>query len=535
MAGSEPLVAARTCHPGWGGALRRTALATLGCLGCTAPALAENWRTTATASVRETYTNNVDYTSQGANTSDFATSLAAGLIVRGEGARVQLNGSLAASWQLYARESHNNSIAPRVNLLGRVEAIENVAFVEAEASVAQTFATPFGPQPADLVNATNNRYTSQTYRISPYIQGRVPGTSVTYQLRDDNIWTIASQFGDSSVRDLPNTYLNELKGSVSSAGTPAGWTGEFERTHYAPSGGDAVGSYTIAVARGIGTYKVDPQLQVSLRAGYEKDRFPLSGSQNVIYGAGGQWNPTDRTKISGFWEHRFFGSSYSLDASHRLPRVSMSAKFARQLNTYPQSALTIPAGADVAAFVDAAFTTRIPDPAERALAVQQFLAQSALPPTLATPVNVFSAQVQLQTTGNVTAVLLGARHSIALNAFYLKSVAISGEGSPLPPALQFGQDSTQSGGGASYSHRITSHTNLTASATYSRTEGNRNDGALADLGSRNVYFNVGATTTFGARTSANAGVSYSRYRPEDGIDSAGTSAWNAFVGLNYRF
>ena len=75
---------------------------------------------------------------------------------------------------LYASQTENNSFAPTVNLTGTLEAIEKFAYLEARANVSQTFISPFGAQPADLVNATQNRYTQQTYEVSPYIQGR-PG------------------------------------------------------------------------------------------------------------------------------------------------------------------------------------------------------------------------------------------------------------------------------------------------------------------------------------------------------------------------
>ena len=94
----------------------------------------------------------------------------------------------------------------------------------------------------------------------------------------------------------------------------------------------------------------------------------------------------------GFWEHRFFGSSYSVQVSHRLPNAAISANFSRGLNSYPQLALAIPAGANVTQFVDAAFTTRIPDPAERALAVEQFLARLRVAADVGEPGELLRAQ-----------------------------------------------------------------------------------------------------------------------------------------------
>ena len=150
------------------------------------------------------------------------------MAINGRGARVRLNGSIAATALIYAKESQNNSIAPTVSLAGNVEAIENFLFFDGAINVSQTYYSPFGPQPGNLVNATANRYTSQTYSFSPYIRGRIGGTNLSYQLRDDNIWTNSSQYGDSSVT-APSTYLNQLNGSVNSPVAPWGWTLEYIR------------------------------------------------------------------------------------------------------------------------------------------------------------------------------------------------------------------------------------------------------------------------------------------------------------------
>lgn len=508
----------------------------LGLIVAGTPALAENWRITPTVSATETYTTNADYaaSSGGEGGNDFVTSVAAGLQINGEGARVKLNGTIAATGLLYARNTENNSFAPSVNLTGKLEAIEKFFFVEAQVNVSQTFNSAFGPQPGNIVNATANRYTSQTYSVSPYIQGLIGGTKLAYHLRDDNIWTIGSQFGNASV-EAPNTYFNRLTGSVSSPAAPLGWTVEYTGARYAPSGGDVDGSYTLQIGRGVLSYQIDPQLQVSVRGGYESTRFPLTGTEGATYGAGGTWSPTDRTQVNGFWEHRFFGSAYSLQASHRLPRAAMTANFSRGLNTYPQNALSIPAGANVASFVDAAFTTRIPDPAERALAVQQFMAQSGLPATLTTPVNVFSASVQLQDSASASLVLIGVRNSLAFNAFYSKTNAISGTGSVLPPALQFGQNNTQTGGGVSFSHRLSALTNLTASATYSTTTSNASDGLLADSRSNNGYVSFDVGHQFGPKTTVSTGVNYSRFVPSGGVNTSTSSAFNAYAGINHTF
>ena len=109
--------------------------------------------------------------------------------------------------------------------------IEKFFFVDATANVSESFITPFGPQPANLTVPTNNRYISQTYSVSPYIQG-VIAPNISYSLRDDNVWTPSASYGDSSAK-TPTTYYNNLNGQMSSVvGNGGGWTLQYSRQSY---------------------------------------------------------------------------------------------------------------------------------------------------------------------------------------------------------------------------------------------------------------------------------------------------------------
>ncbi|MET0165296.1 MAG: TIGR03016 family PEP-CTERM system-associated outer membrane protein [Vicinamibacterales bacterium] len=515
-------------------------IAGIGCIVSPAPVFAENWRLSASASATETYTSNANYSISGLAEGDFVTSFTGSLQIHGEGARVKLNGTISGTVNLYAGQSQNNSFGPQVNLAGTLEAIEKFAYLDAQASVSQTFISPFGAQPADLVNATQNRYTQQTYVLSPYIQGRLGSTDVSYSVRDDNLWTVASDYGNSS-SDVPNTYANALSASLTTAAKQGSWELTYNRLYYDngfASTGNAVevgaGATTTQIARLIVTYQIDPQIQIAPRIGYEKNDFPLRSTSDVVYGIGGQWSPGDRTQVGGFWEHRFFGSSYQLNISHRLPRAALGATFSRGLSSYPQLALAIPAGAAVSQFVDAAFRTRIPDSAERAAAVAQFLANSGLPPTLASPVDFYSTSVTLQQSANVSLVLIGAFNSISFSLFHVKSEAISAAGNVLPPALQFGQNNTQTGGGVTVSHRLSGFTNITANATYSTTTANATTGPIANTRSNNGSASVSLTTSFGPKTTGGTGVSFSQSR-FSGADLGTVSSLNVFASITHTF
>ena len=484
---------------------------------------AERWTASASVGATETYN---DYSGPGQPGDEAVTSLTAALRFDGQGARVKLHGGLSATEVLYTGNSQSNSFAPGADVAAQVEAIEHFFFVDATANVTQTYATPFGPQPANITTPTANRYTSESYSVSPYIKG-VLGSSVTYVVRDDNVWTTSQNYGDSSLKP-PATYSNSLDASLSSATSgPNGWSAQYTRQYYDP--GTGPGAYILQLVRGIDSYALDPQLQVSARIGYEKDHFPAESAignttEGSFYGAGAHWRPTERTDLNGWWEHHYYGSSYSWALTHRLPNVALSANFTRGLTSYPQLTLLIPAGVPVAQFLDAAFTTRIPDPVERAAAVAQFLAQSGLPPTLVSPLNVYATTVTLQNTATFAAVWVGLRNSVGVSVFRLESESVVNQ-SALPEAFAFGANNIQTGAGVSYSHRVSPLTNFVANLTYSTAKPNGGDQAVVNVSTHNYNASAVLSTQFTPKTTGSVGITYFTF------DTANTSGRQSTLSL----
>jgi uncharacterized protein (PEP-CTERM system associated) len=504
----------------------------MGCLCITPGAHAERWTLSAAAGASEAYNH---YSGPGSTSDGTTTSINGSIAFNGEGARVKLRGTLSATESYYAGQGQGSaSFAPGANVVGQVEAIEKFFFVDATANVSQTYATPFGPQPAGLAIPTTNRYTAESYSVSPYIKG-VLGGKVGYLVRDDNVWSTSSNYGDSAFKP-PSTYSNSLLAELNSVESGrTSWDAQYTRQTY-DSGVDT-GRYVLELARGILSYTVDPQLQVSGRGGYERDSFAQQSTigndtKGGFYGAGAHWRPTERTDVNGFWEHHYYGSAYSWTVSHRLPNVALSAAFTRGLNSYPQLALIIPAGVPVTQFLDLAFTTRIPDPLARAQAVAQFLANSGLPPTLLSPLNVYSSSVTLQETATLGAAWIGVLNSVALSLFRSDSRAAAGQGS-LPPELQLASNSVQTGGSVSYTHRLTGFTNFVASLGYSQARPNAGDQNVEDGLTRNYNASAALSTNFSPKTSGSVGLSYFTF------DSPGTngrpSTLSLFASINHTF
>jgi uncharacterized protein (PEP-CTERM system associated) len=333
---------------------------------------------------------------------------------------------------------------------------------------------------------------------------------------------------------VPTTYYNNLTGQMSSSTGYWGWTLDYSRQYY--DNGVTSGPSTLQTAHAIGSYQVDPQLSLSLRGGYERDKFSMVPTQQgIIYGAGMSWRPTERTSVDGFWEHHFYGSSYSAQVSHRLPNVALSANFSRGLSNYPQLAFQIPGGVTVAQFIDAAFMTRIPDPVARAQAVAQFLAQSGLPPILLSPLNFYTAQTSLQQSASVSAVWLGKLNSIGFTVFRTKNEAIAGTEAALPAGFQFATNNTQTGCGVNYSHRLSGFTSLVASTTYSRTTPNSSDDTANNAPSNNFNALIGLNTQFTPKTSGTVGLSYFTFDSPGSSNVGNSSTVSVYASISHTF
>ena len=288
----------------------------------------------------------------------------------------------------------------------------------------------------------------------------LPG-DVTYLLRNDNIWSNLAGTPDQA--GFVGSYVNRWYGRLDSPIRTFGWTLEGNATSTKFTNEQAL---TNQLVQAYLRYRPDPQLLLYAIGGYEWNDYFLTESSNWVYGGGGEWRPTERTNVSGQWEERFFGSSYFAGITHRNPFTAFNVNASRNITTYPQQLFAAPAGGNVAALVDAAFTTRIPDPVQRAQAVQEFLRANNLPSTLQSPVNFYTQQVILYEQQSATFTLLGTRNSAALTLYNRKSEVISGgSGEALPPPFGQLNNNTQRGASLAFSHRLTGLTSLNATAT----------------------------------------------------------------------
>jgi uncharacterized protein (PEP-CTERM system associated) len=126
---------------------------------------------------------------------------------------------------------------------------------------------------------------------------------------------------------------------------------------------------------------LNPQLRVSLIAGVESSNLStLDKETHSTPGAGIDWYPTERTKLSGQYEKRFFGSSHSLIFEHRTPRTAWRFRDVEDIVTGFGQPVAGQAGTAYNLFFSQ-FASIQPDPVLRAALVDEFLRVRGIAPT----------------------------------------------------------------------------------------------------------------------------------------------------------
>ena len=489
---------------------------------------ADTFRIQPTFSITETLTNNVNLSPSGSAQGDLVTQLTPGITINEVGARVSLTGNVSVPILLYAKTgAENNTAYVQANLLGNAEVIEKFFYVEAAVDAAPQYFTPFGAQPQGLANATQNRYQIADYRVSAYVKGGHSG-DIEYLVRNDSTWTTLN----STPLAVDNSYTNQTLATVGKQAPQLGWLLEYNRTSVTFSSQPPL---LTELGRLRLSHSPDPQVTLSVSGGYETNDYTFTHSSDAIYGVGAKWFPTERTKVEGWWEHRFFGSSYLFDFSHRTPLSVWLVNASRNITSYPQQVGSLQAGVAVSSLLNQLFLSSLPDPAQRQAAVDQYISNHGLPTTLSSPVNLYTQLITLQTSASASVGLLGARNSIFLTAFYLRQQPITAAGNDIPGFIAGSNDNTQVGANIVWTHALTPSLTLVTSGTINRTESNLPASSLGFQGTtRQGYATMELSTPLSPNTSVNGGIRY-QVLHADPVAGNGYNEAAIFATLSHTF
>jgi uncharacterized protein (PEP-CTERM system associated) len=488
------------------------------------PAHAQSWRVVPSIGLEETLTDNVNVVSKSSGPqSDLVTNLTPAITFSEKGGRTSLSGSVSLPILLYARTgAANNRVTPEANVVGNIELIDKFFFVDANALVSQEFFSPLGARPTSIESGSQNRYTAQTYSVSPYITSIV-GRDLQYEVRDTSTWTRLNAGSGSLPEAGTIAYTNDASATLSKRPVPLGWDVSYTRSDVKFSSEQ---TFVTQIFRARGIDQVDPELQLFVTGGYENDQYAVRNFQNTIYGVGGRWQPNARMTVDGNWEHRFFGSAYQFSASYNRPLTTLSINASRDVSSLPQQLSGVPGSFDLQAVLNQLFLTQIPDPIQRQQFIDQYIRDNGLTQLVSGSVPLFVQQNYIVQQATVSLGLLGVRNTVLLTAYHSRTEAVTAVDA-VNPAAGF-SNNTQIGGGVSWTYNLGAGTAVTTSADVSHAVANGQQAAKSNQGS----LRVSVSKSLSAYTSLTGGARYVIVR-SDLSDNTEESA--IFVGVTHTF
>jgi uncharacterized protein (PEP-CTERM system associated) len=232
-------------------------------------------------------------------------------------------------------------------------------------------------------------------------------------------------------------------------------------------------------------------------------------------------------------EHRFFGTSYHVDLTHRAPLSAWSFRASRDITTYPQQLANLGQGVDVNALLNQVFSGRVADPVERQTLVDQLIRDRGLPPVLTSPLALFSQQITLKELVQGTAGLIGARNTLFLTVYRVRSEpVVSSTASTLDALLLAQTDNTQTGAGLIWTHQLTALYSLSTGLDWSRTTANQSIATQGNVNSRQGTFHIAISAPLSPLTNLFAGARYQRLWSD--VNSGYREA-AVFAGITHLF
>jgi uncharacterized protein (PEP-CTERM system associated) len=430
-------------------------------LGC-GSSFAQRWQSEVSVSSELSATTNSQLGVANAQ-SDLVGSVQPRVSLLSDGPQFKFSATASANAVSYANGTRDSKVYPAADIGLTLVPVERFFFLDAGVRVSQAFVDPFASTVNSGASVSANTVNTTQVRLSPTIDFTLLPLNVRTQLRSDNV-RLYDDADRSAGTAAPTGNFAKHTAVIESLSRPLSWSlqGDRSETRYRDAG---VAPQIIDNARLTVDYWVNDQLSFGLRGGAERNNF--IGDNEISHVRGGQftWRPSERTDLTAFGEKRFFGTGWRLDFTHRMPWLSWTVGFKRDIATTPQELFQLPATGDVAGLLDALLTTRFPDPFERARQVQDLINRTGLPPSLLTPAIIYAQRLSLSTSASAGVVYTGVRNSIALSVFHGKLQDVPGAGALVTGAIL--NNNVQRGASLALTHRMSPTIALSAIASWS--------------------------------------------------------------------
>jgi len=428
-----------------------------------------DWRVIPTVNVSETFTDNVNLQSGDRKHSQWVTELTPGVILSGKGRRFQVAAAGQARQFVYSQgqlpDTADHIVEYSFN--GRGELAEDLLFIEASASSSPQPVSAFGQMGGASLYSMGNRTQVKTWRISPFLEqrlGRAANLSLRYSRDSVETDEYRNRFGNS----LGNTISAGLVSTDTSA--KLGWGLNYVRQDL---DNKLSGSSSSETASGNLRYALHSRFALTASVGYDRYDFGGFGGSNAgrNWSGGFDWTPSARTRLSASLGRHYFGQTGKLDLTHR-SRYTVWRIAYDDVVTNSREQFLLPSTIDTAILLDRLFSATISDPLLRQQAVEAYIRQTGLPPSLADNVNYLSNRYFREKRLQATSAFTRGRSSALVTLYASDRVALSDMQTDSPllgsQLATLNNNVRQKGLSLTYNYRVNARTSAVAGADFAR-------------------------------------------------------------------
>ena len=441
-------------------------------------------------SMTETFTDNVRLSTT-AQQGEQITTISPGIRISRDGGRIKGFFDYSANEVLYAQNTSGNQHQNALNAQASMEVVDNWMKLDLSGTISQQSISAFATPSSDNASISANKTEVSSYRISPFVSGRL-GSLANYEALYSRAITQSAAVMGSSVAITDGV----VKIGGRSANKNLGWSVDASHSRVEYSAARTTEDERLNLGL---SYAITPQLSVSANGGRENSNFSsLNSDSYATSGIGASWSPSEMSRLSVTRSNRSFGEAHGLSFEHRTARTAWKFTDSKDVSATP-SQIGYANQGPIYDILFAQFAVIEPDQAARSRLVNAFLQANNISPAANVASSFLTSAVALQRRQDLSFALLGVRDTITLIASRSESSRLDTVSAGVD---DFSNSSVihQRGLSINYLHRLTPEYSFGVLASRQITGG---DMSLQDLTLNLLSINL--TGKVGKKTSASVG------------------------------
>ncbi|MCP5444187.1 MAG: TIGR03016 family PEP-CTERM system-associated outer membrane protein [Chromatiaceae bacterium] len=289
-------------------------------------ASAATWRTTKGLTNELVYTDNVNLSADDER-GGLSSRIAPRISVQGSGRGMKLNFGYSPSYLYRFYSGGDNGFDHNLSANLESELYQDLLFLDAKANGGLRLVDPFGNNPGDGINESDNVRQNFSLSVSPYIRqhfGSYADLKIGYSY--SKVWNDGFSSSDGHAADFDLTSGRRFQI------VDWGINGSIQQTKY-QDGDDSI----FANVKGRVGYAINRSWRINAFIGYDDNEFldqagerSTTESGGFAYGGGFTWTPSSRTSFDFSVADRFFGTNLYFNFKHKSRRSVWTASLTHE-------------------------------------------------------------------------------------------------------------------------------------------------------------------------------------------------------------